>query len=66
VPRVSVEAGVTMGWGRYVGSHGESIGIDRFGASAPGPVVQKELGFTTEHVVETVGRLLGSRAGGTT
>lgn len=51
VPRVSVEAGSTVGWARYVGSEGESVGIDRFGASAPGPTVQRELGFTPEHVV---------------
>ncbi|MGA7860971.1 MAG: transketolase [Thermoplasmata archaeon] len=60
VPKVSVEAGVTLGWARYVGSDGESIGIDRFGASAPGPVVQRELGLTVEHVLEGVARVMGA------
>jgi transketolase len=50
--RLAVEAGVTQGWDRYVGCEGEVIGIDRFGASAPGEVIFKEFGFTVEHVVE--------------
>jgi transketolase len=58
IPRVSVEAASTFGWSRYVGSAGESIGVDRFGASAPGPVVQRELGFTVENVVAAVERVL--------
>ncbi|MCI4317817.1 MAG: transketolase, partial [Thermoplasmata archaeon] len=58
VPKVSIEAGATLGWARYVGSDGESIGIDRFGASAPGSVVQRELGFTADHVLAAVGRVL--------
>ncbi|MCI4323516.1 MAG: transketolase [Thermoplasmata archaeon] len=67
IPKVSVEAGVTQGWDRFVGSEGECLGLDRFGASAPGPVVQKELGFTVEHVLECVERVRaahhpGSRA----
>ena len=52
VPVVSIEAGTTLGWSRYVGRHGASVGIDHFGASAPGPVLLKEFGFTAEHVVE--------------
>jgi transketolase len=64
VPKVSVEAGVTMGWSRYVGADGASIGVDRFGASAPGPVVQREYGFTAEHIVEVVRRVLAARPGG--
>ena len=62
LPKVSVEAGVTLGWDRYVGSGGESVGVNRFGASAPGPVVQKELGISVEHVLECVGRVLGATA----
>jgi transketolase len=50
--RVSVEAGLTMGWSRYVGDMGAAIGIDRFGESGPGPAVMAYLGMTTEHVVE--------------
>jgi transketolase len=52
--RVTVEAGVTLGWCRYAGDGGVSIGIDRFGASAPGPVVMERLGITTDNVVESV------------
>ena len=43
-------------WERYVGLEGAIIGINRFGASAPGPVVMRELGFTPEHVVDTAKR----------
>jgi len=49
--RLSIEAGVTLGWQKYVGDAGGSIGLDRFGASAPGEIVMRELGFTVEHVV---------------
>ena len=51
--RVSIEAGVTFGWGRYVGDAGRSIGIDRFGASAPGSENLRQFGFTVENVVAT-------------
>ena len=49
--RVAVEAGVTVGWYKYVGLDGRVVGIDRFGLSAPAPVVFKELGLTVEAVV---------------
>ncbi|MFM1851203.1 MAG: hypothetical protein RIS54_887 [Verrucomicrobiota bacterium] len=49
--RVAIEAGVTALWHRYVGPQGKVIGIDRFGLSAPGPVIFKELGITSEAVV---------------
>ncbi len=49
--RVAIEAGVTGLWYKYVGLDGTVIGIDRFGISAPGDVVMKELGITAEHVV---------------
>lgn len=49
--RVAVEAASPMGWHRYVGDLGEVIGLERFGASAPGDVVLRELGFTVENVV---------------
>jgi transketolase len=55
VPTVSVEAGVTMGWSRYAQA---SVGIDRFGASAPGAVVLDQLGINPTHVAETVRSLL--------
>jgi transketolase len=50
--RLAVEAASPLGWERWTGSRGAIVGIDRFGASAPGDVVFKELGFTVEHVVE--------------
>ena len=56
--RVSVEAGVTLGWRRYLGDKGRAIGIDRFGASAPGNTIFEKLGLTPESVVETVKRLV--------
>jgi len=56
--RLSIEAGVTMGWQKYVGDAGGSIGVDRFGASAPGEVVMREYGFTVDHVVEFAQGLL--------
>ena len=51
VPVVTVEAGATMGWYKYIAGNGVAIGLDRFGASAPGPVAMEKLGFTVEHVV---------------
>ena len=56
--RVAVEAGATLGWERYVGDAGEIVGIDRFGASAPGDVVLREYGFTVENVVSAAHRTL--------
>ncbi len=56
--RVSVEAGITHGWERWIGDGGAAVGIDRFGASAPGPTVLTELGITAEHVAATATALL--------
>ncbi len=56
VPTVSVEAGVTLGWERYADA---TVGIDRFGASAPGDVALTELGINPDHVVEVARGLLG-------
>jgi len=50
--RLSVEAGVALGWSRWVGDEGDSISIERFGASAPGATVLEKLGFTADAVVE--------------
>lgn len=50
--RVSVEAGSTFGWERWVGSQGRSIGIDHFGASAPAEVLYEKFGITVDAVVE--------------
>jgi transketolase len=65
--RISIEAGVTLGWERWVGDDGEAIGIvDRFGASAPGSTVLRELGFNAENIAARaqalVERLQGVRA----
>jgi transketolase len=49
--RVSIEATVSNTWAQYVGLDGVSLGIDRFGLSAPGGTVMKELKMTAEHVV---------------
>ncbi|MGB3492685.1 MAG: transketolase, partial [Elainellaceae cyanobacterium] len=57
--RVSVEAGISMGWCRYVGGEGGSISIDHFGASAPGKVCLEKFGFTTEAVVAKAKAVLG-------
>ena len=56
--RVAVEAGVAQGWDRYVGPSGAIIALDRFGASAPGDVALRELGFTVENVVKHAKALL--------
>ncbi len=61
--RVAVEAGVSFGWERYVGPHGRVIGVDRFGASAPGALVMERYGITAERVAMTVEELLGRDAG---
>jgi transketolase len=52
--RVSVEAGVELGWSRWVGSEGDSISIERFGASAPGGTVLDHLGYNVDNVVARV------------
>ena len=57
--RVSVEAAVTFGWSRYTGDGGASIGVDRFGKSAPGADVMRDFGFTPEHVADVARGLLG-------
>jgi len=49
--RVSVEKASTLGWSRYVGIHGHSIGMETFGASAPLQELQKKFGFTVDNVI---------------
>ncbi len=58
IPRLSVEAGTTRGWERFVGMDGTSIGIDTFGASAPDKVLAKHFGFTIENVLVQARALL--------
>ena len=59
--RVAVEAGITMGWERYVGSTGAVIGINRFGASAPGDLVIKKYGLKASAIVSKAIQLLNHR-----
>jgi len=56
--RLAVELGVAQGWDRYVGEHGDVLGIERFGASAPADVLLKAYGFTVDAVVERAKALL--------
>jgi transketolase len=57
-PKVSLEAGATMGWYKYVGHNGAVIGLDRFGASAPGPIALDKLGINVANVVEHAKKLV--------
>ena len=56
--RIAIEAGIPMGWERYVGSSGAVIGMTGFGVSAPGAVVMEKFGFTPEKIVQTALKLL--------
>ena len=58
VAKISIEAGATMGWWKYVGRDGVAIGLDRFGASAPGPIALEKLGISVAHVVEAAKKLV--------
>jgi transketolase len=58
--RLAVEAGCPYGWERFTGAHGKIIGIERFGASAPGEKLFQQFGFTVEHVIESAEQLLSS------
>ncbi|MFC5861463.1 transketolase [Acidicapsa dinghuensis] len=60
VPKLAIEAGATLGWWKFLaGGKGDVIGLDRFGASAPGPIAMKELGFNPENVATKAKALLG-------
>ncbi|MBJ6723846.1 transketolase [Geomesophilobacter sediminis] len=59
--RLAVEAASPMGWQRWVGAAGDVLGIERYGASAPGDVVLKEYGFTVDNICARARRLLGKR-----
>jgi transketolase len=59
--RLAVEPGATMSWWKWVGSDGDVLGLDRFGASAPGPIVLEKLGFTVENVAARARALLQPR-----
>ena len=57
--RVSIEAGVTLGWERWVGDEGRSVGIDHFGESAPGPILMEKFGMNAKSVIDAA-RSLGA------
>jgi transketolase len=60
--RVAVEAASPMGWDRWVSDEGESVTINRFGASAPGERILQEFGFTADNVAAVVRRVVARRA----
>ena len=59
--RLAVEAALPLGWHRYIGDGGDVIGIERFGASAPGNVVMEKFGFTMDHVVQRAMQMVERR-----
>ena len=61
IPRVSIEAGTTLGWQRFVGSDGFSIGIDGFGASAPAHILAEQFGFTAQNLTQAALGVLKNR-----
>ena len=62
VARLAVEAGIDLGWSRYTGERGAMLGVNRFGASAPGKEVLRQYGFSVEHVIERALALLNTPA----
>jgi transketolase len=60
--RIAVETARSFGWERWVGSEGDILGVDRFGASAPGDLLMKEYGFSVDHVVARALALLGKQS----
>ncbi len=56
--RVSIEAGLTMGWHKYTGINALTIGVDHFGKSAPGAVMMNEFGFTVDSIVDKINQYL--------
>jgi transketolase len=59
-PRLAIEAGASLGWERWVGDSGAIIGLDDFGASAPGDLVLEKFGFSVDHVFDTARKLLAA------
>jgi len=58
--RISIEAGVSFGWEKYVGDQGIMIGVNRFGASAPGELVMEKFGFSIENIIQKAKDLLSN------
>jgi transketolase len=61
MPKMAIEAGSTLGWYKYIGGNGVVIGLDRFGASAPGKVALEKLGFNVKNVVKQALDLFGDK-----
>ncbi|UWZ85482.1 transketolase [Occallatibacter riparius] len=61
VPKLAVEAGSPLGWWKYVGETGGVVGLDRFGASAPGPIALEKLGFSAANVAEQAKKVVKGR-----
>jgi transketolase len=62
LPKLAVEAGSGLGWWKYVGRHGDVIGLDRFGASAPGKIALEKLGYSVANIVSRAKSLVESAA----
>ena len=60
-PGLRLKPGATQGWCKYVGSEGDVIGVNRFGASAPGKVMMRKYGFTVDNVYERAMKLMGRK-----
>jgi transketolase len=58
IPTLAIEAGATLGWYKWVGRTGDIIGLDHFGASAPGEIVMEKMGFNVDNVVDRARQLL--------
>ncbi len=58
IPKIAIEAGATMGWYKHIGHNGVVIGLDRFGASAPGAIALEKLGISVANVVEHAKKLV--------
>ena len=58
--KISMEAGITHGWEKYIGRYGLSIGINQFGSSAPAADLAEKFGFTCDKVIEKINKSLGS------
>ena len=56
--RIAIEAASPMGWERYVGSHGDTVTLNHFGASAPAKIIFQQFGFTVDNIVEKAKHLL--------
>lgn len=54
IPKIAIEAGISMGWHKYVSSEGNIISVNRFGASAPSEIILKEFGFSPENIINKI------------